>query len=263
VLIVDDNATSCRVLAQQCSAWGITPRTVASGQEALSVLAQENTFDLALIDMEMPGMAGPEVIAAIRRQHSAAQLPIAMLARRGRPRIAEELGLAGFVSKPIRSSALRDFFVEVLQGRQVVRPAVLTESAPLGHTHPLAILVAEDNPVNQRVAILMLQRLGYLADLAANGREALEAVERQRYDLVLMDVQMPEMDGLQAAREICARRASGVRPRIVAMTANASTDDRDECFAAGMDDFLTKPVRQADLRKALQATPVRFVETAA
>jgi PAS domain S-box-containing protein len=263
VLIVDDNATSCRVLGQQCIAWGLMPRAVGSGPEALTLLGQENSFDLALIDMEMPGMSGPEVIAAIRRLPFAAKLPIAMLARRGRPRIAEELGLAGFVSKPLRTSALYDLLLEILLNRPVSRATAVVDSAPLGHTHPLAILVAEDNPVNQRVAILMLQRLGYRADLAANGREALEAVERQRYDIVLMDVQMPDMDGLQAAREICARRAASVRPRIVAMTANASTSDRDECFAAGMDDFLTKPVRQADLRKALQATPVRFVASAA
>ena len=122
--------------------------------------------------------------------------------------------------------------------------------------------MAEDNPVNQRVAILILQRLGYRADLAANGREALEAVQRQRYDLVLMDVQMPEMDGLQATREIRARFQGDSRPRIVAMTANASTSDRDDCFAAGMDDS-TKPVRSSDLRKAILATPVRYVASAA
>jgi PAS domain S-box-containing protein len=262
VLIVDDNATSRRILAEQCTAWGIISRTAATGPEALILLEQE-AFDCALVDMEMPGTTGGDIVASIRRRHSAAQLPVAMLTRRGRPRIAEELGLAGFVSKPIRTSALYDLFLEVLHGRQVARPAAAMESAPLGHSHPLAILVAEDNPVNQRVAILMLQRLGYRADLAANGREALEAVERQRYDLVLMDVQMPEMDGLQAAREICARRAPSVRPRIVAMTANVSTSDRDECFAAGMNDFLTKPVRQADLRKAIQATRVRLVASAA
>jgi CheY-like chemotaxis protein len=153
--------------------------------------------------------------------------------------------------------------VEILHGRKAPRPATAIEGVILGEIHPLAILVAEDNPVNQRVAMLMLQRLGYRADMAANGREALEAVERQRYDLVLMDVQMPEMDGLQAAREIRARFVDGSCPRIVAMTANASTTDRDECFAAGMDDFLTKPVRNADLRKAIQATPTRCVATVA
>jgi CheY-like chemotaxis protein len=152
--------------------------------------------------------------------------------------------------------------VEILNGDRAKR-VVPVEGAALGVEHPLAILLAEDNPVNQRVAILMLQRLGYRVDLAANGREALEAVERQRYDLVLMDVQMPEMDGLQAAREIRARFKGDHRPRIVAMTANASTSDRDDCFAAGMEGFLTKPVRTADLRTAILGTPTRYVASAA
>ena len=117
--------------------------------------------------------------------------------------------------------------------------------------------------MNQRVATLMLQRLGYRIDVAENGREALAAVDRRHYDLVLMDVQMPEMDGLQAAREICARWPREARPRIVAMTANAATGDRDACLAAGMDDFVTKPVRAEHLRAALLATPQRRAGAAA
>ncbi len=263
VLIVDDNATSCRVLCQQCITWGMMPRAVSSGAEALAVLAQEPAFDLALVDVEMPGMTGPEFVAAMRRERTATQLPVAMLTRRGRPRVADELAVAAFVSKPIKVSALFEVCVEMLHGGRSKRPAAATNGDALGREHPLAILLAEDNPVNQRVAILMLQRLGYRADLAANGREALEAVERQRYDLVLMDVQMPEMDGLQAAREICARMGSGNRPRIVAMTANATITDREDCFGAGMDDFLTKPVRSADLSRIIAATPVRYVASAA
>ena len=262
VLIVDDNATRCRVLCQHFISWGMTPRAVSSGQEALAALAQESAFDIAFVDVEMPEMSGQEVVAAIRRERSATQLPVAMLTRRGRARVADELGVVAVLSKPLKTSALFEVCAEIFHGRAVRRPVSTSENA-LGSDHPLAILVAEDNPVNQRVAMLMLQRLGYRADVAANGREALEAVARQRYDLVLMDVQMPEMDGLQAAREIRARFADDVRPRIVAMTANASTSDRDDCFAAGMDDFLTKPVRSADLRKAIQSTPARYVASAA
>ena len=263
ILIVDDNATSCRVLCQQFISWGATPRAVSSGAEALVVLGQEPAFNLALIDADMPGTTGPEVVAAIRRNRSAMRLPIAMLTRRGRPRVADELAVAAFISKPIKIKALFDVCVEVLNGGRAHRPAPPVEGASLGHEHPLRILLAEDNPVNQRVALLMLQRLGYRADLAANGREALEAVQRQRYDLVLMDVQMPEVDGLQAARKIRERFDDEHRPRIVAMTANASITDREDCFAAGMDDFLTKPVRSADLAKAIAATPVRYVASAA
>jgi len=263
VLIVDDNATSCRILSQQLITWGVVPRSVASGSEALTVLAQEPAFDLALVDVEMPELTGPDVVAAIRQQRSAEQLPVVLLSPWGRARLPEALNIAGVVSKPVKVSALFELCVEVLHGRHHLRPAVTQEAAPVAEDHPLAILVAEDNPVNQRVALLMLQRLGYRADVAANGREALEAVARQRYDLILMDVQMPEMDGLQAAREIRAHTSGSCRPRIVAMTANASTHDRDECYAAGMDDFLTKPVRNDDLRKAIQATPARALAPAA
>jgi CheY-like chemotaxis protein len=264
VLIIDDNSTSCRILSQQLITWGVVPRPVASGAEALAVLAREPAFDLALVDVEMPELTGPDVVAAIRRQRTAEQLPVVLLSPWGRARLPEALNIAGVVSKPVKVSALFELCVEVLNGRNHRRPAATQEVAPVAEDHPLAILVAEDNPVNQRVALLMLQRLGYRADVAANGREALEAVARQRYDLILMDVQMPEMDGLQAAREIRANSSgSSYRPRIVAMTANASTHDRDECYAAGMDDFLTKPVRNGDLRKAIHATPVRALAPAA
>jgi CheY-like chemotaxis protein len=262
ILIVDDSAMSRRALGQHCDAWRMSAHAVASGEAALAQVDQGTAFDLALIDIDMPGMSGTELVAALRRKRSAFQLPIAMLTRRGRPPDADELEIAAFVSKPVKAAALFDLLAEILDGRRATRSSGKAEGAALGVDHPLAILLAEDNPVNQRVAILMLQRLGYRADVAANGREALEAVERQRYDLVLMDVQMPEMDGLQAAREIRSRLQQR-RPRIVAMTANASTSDREECFAAGMDDFLPKPVCGADLRKAILETPARYVASAA
>jgi PAS domain S-box-containing protein len=263
VLIVDDNATTCRIFCQQSVGWGLVPRAASSGAEALAVLEKEGAFDLALVDVELPDMNGPELVTAIRQQRSAAQLPVVMLTWPGRTRMADELGIAGYISKPIKLGALFDLLVERLHGRQAARPAVSSQHVNLAEQHPLAILLAEDNPVNQRVATLMLQRLGYRADVASNGREAVEAVARQHYDLVLMDVQMPEMDGIQATQEICARYPANARPRIVAMTANASTVDREQCFAAGMHDFLSKPVRAADLRKALEATPARIVASAA
>ncbi len=259
VLIVDDNLTSGRVLSQLCIRWGLTPRAVASGAEALKLLQQESPFDLAVIDAEMPGMSGSQLVEAIRRERSSATLPIAMLTRPGSERVPEQLAVAGFISKPVKAGALFEMLGELLQGRAVAHPVAPVNDASAAEEHPLRILLAEDNPVNQRVAILMLQRLGYRADTAANGREALEAVARQAYDLVLMDVQMPDMDGLQATRQMCSKFPPGFRPRIVAMTANASTSDREQCFAAGMDDFLTKPVRMADLQRALQAAPVRTV----
>ena len=262
VLIVDDSPRSRRILADHCAGWGMVSRAVASGGEALALLAQEHAFDVALIDLEMPDMTGLDLVAALRRNWSAFQLPVAMLTRRGRPRVPDDLGVASVLSKPIRAAALFELCAELLHSGHVRRADSRAEGTAPGVARPLSILLAEDNPVNQRVAILMLRRLGYRADLAGNGREVLVALERQRYDLVLMDVQMPEMDGLQAAREINGRLGAN-RPRIVAMTANASTSDRENCFAAGMDDFLSKPVCSADLRKAILATPMRYVASAA
>ncbi|MGE5666794.1 MAG: response regulator, partial [Betaproteobacteria bacterium] len=140
--------------------------------------------------------------------------------------------------------------------------AAATGAAPridpeLAARHPLRILLAEDNVVNQKLAMRILQQMGYRADLASNGLEAVESVGRQTYDVVLMDVQMPEMDGLDAAREICARWGPQERPRIVAMTANAMQGDRDMCLAAGMDDYLTKPIRVERLVEALSHVPGR------
>jgi CheY-like chemotaxis protein len=255
VLVVQPNAASRRLLAAQCAAWGLVPRAVASGAEARAALGAGHPWELVLLDADLPDEA--DLATHGRAQRGAAHLPIVMLARPGQARPGEERGVAAFVSKPFKAAVLFETLVEIFHGRTAKLAAPANDDAALGVAHPLSILLAEDNPVNQRVATLILQRMGYRADVAANGREAVEAVARRRYDLVLMDVQMPEMDGLQATREICARAQPGARPRIVAMTANASTADRDLCLGAGMDDFLPKPVRQADLRQALIATPAR------
>ncbi|HET6803206.1 MAG TPA: response regulator, partial [Casimicrobiaceae bacterium] len=140
--------------------------------------------------------------------------------------------------------------------------APVTATAPrldgtIAARHPLRILLAEDNVVNQKLALRLLQQMGYRADLASNGLEAIDSVQRQTYDVVLMDVQMPEMDGLDASRAICARWPPGERPRIIAMTANAMQGDRDMCLAAGMDDYVTKPIRVERLVEALQLVPAR------
>src|SRR4029077_8274385 len=143
-------------------------------------------------------------------------------------------------------------------GKGAAGPAAPVGDGDSREASTLRILLAEDNAVNQKVALLLLGRLGYRADVAWNGREALEALERQTYDVVLMDVQMPELDGLDATRRICERWPAGRRPRIVAMTANAMEEDREACFAAGMDDYVAKPIRPDDLARALQ--DVRPVE---
>jgi CheY-like chemotaxis protein len=165
-----------------------------------------------------------------------------------------------YLAKPLRQSQLFDTLVTLLA--QDAAPKLAAAARPridagMAERHPLRILVAEDNVVNQKLALRLLQQMGYRADVASNGIEAIESIERQPYDVVLMDVQMPEMDGLTAAREINRRWPDGARPRIVAMTANAMQGDREECLGAGMDDYVTKPIRVDQLVEALNQVQSR------
>jgi CheY-like chemotaxis protein len=167
-----------------------------------------------------------------------------------------------YLAKPIRQSQLFDTLVSLLANDGVAKPAAPAATKPqmdsgMAARHPLRILLAEDNAVNQKLALRLLQQMGYRADLASNGLEAVESVQRQTYDVVLMDVQMPELDGLDATRRICALMSPNERPRIVAMTANAMQGDRDMCLAAGMDDYITKPIRVDQLVKALNNATTR------
>jgi CheY-like chemotaxis protein len=168
-----------------------------------------------------------------------------------------------YLGKPLRQSHLFDTLVGLLGDEPAslgdgARPVPAALDPALAARQPLRILLAEDNVVNQKLALRLLQQMGYRADLASNGLEAIESIERQTYDLVLMDVQMPEMDGLEATRRIVARRPAAERPRIVAMTANAMQGDREACLAAGMDDYLTKPIRIDELVAALAGTAPRI-----
>jgi CheY-like chemotaxis protein/HPt (histidine-containing phosphotransfer) domain-containing protein len=164
---------------------------------------------------------------------------------------------AAHLAKPVRSSQLFDTLIEVLAGSTRVAVAPAANQQPVldpgtASRHPLRILLAEDNVVNQKLATRLLERMGYRIDIASNGLEAVESVDRQRYDVVLMDIQMPELDGLEATRRILASHSSGDRPTIIAMTANAMDGDRAMCLAAGMDDYVSKPIRVAELAEALQ-----------
>ena len=166
---------------------------------------------------------------------------------------------SGYLTKPLRQSQLFDTLVTLLT-HAAPKPAAASKpklDASMAQRHPLRILLAEDNVVNQKLAMRLLQQMGYRADLASNGIEAIECVERQTYDVVLMDVQMPEMDGLEASRRITAKWQPHERPRIVAMIANAMQGDREECLAAGMDDYVTKPIRVDGLVQALMAAMPR------
>ncbi len=255
ILIVDDNLTNRRIVTRLALRWGMKPSTLPSALEALDRIRHGEDYDVAVLDMSMPEIDGLDLAVEIRRRRSAAELPIVLLTSLGqRQALADGRAaeLAACLAKPIKAGQLYATLVSVLSG-QAGTPAAPApaQAAPRGRAPPLRVLVAEDNAVNQRVVLRQLQHLGYRADLAGDGREVLEAVARRTYDVVLMDIQMPEMDGVEAARRIVAARGANGLPRIVAMTANAMPGDRELYLAAGMDGYLAKPVDLAGLADVL------------
>jgi len=256
VLVVDDNATNREIVTRHARAWQMEPIAVETGAEALALLDAGERFDVGVLDMMMPLMDGVELAHEIRRRRSRPELPLLLLTSLGR--VPQEAGTEfdAQLAKPVRASQLYNALVRLLADEDGADPATEPER-PGAAGSSLRILLAEDNLVNQKVALRLLERLGYTADVASNGLEAIEALERGPYDVVLMDVQMPELDGLDASRHICERWPD-TRPRIIAMTANALPEDREACFAAGMDDYVAKPIRPDVLAEALRRvrTPV-------
>jgi PAS domain S-box-containing protein len=254
ILIVDDNTTNRRILVKQALLWGMLPSAAATPPEALDLVRHGHAFDVGILDMQMPEMDGLMLAREIRKLRDAQALPMVMLTSIGsrpRPGDAEAVRFAAFLNKPIKPAALFEALAQALRLADAHVPVERPPTHPgrLAERLPLRLLVAEDNSVNQKVMQKLLAHLGYQADIVSTGVEALEALDRQSYDLVLMDVQMPELDGLEATRRIRARH--GTRPHIVAMTANAMSGDRELCLQAGMDDYLPKPVELEDLARAL------------
>jgi len=210
---------------------------------------------LAVLDMQMPAMDGIELARALRKHPRSQTKPLVLLTSLGSIEKRERSLFAARLTKPVKASALFNALASAL-----TKPTLVAETETAGELGrladklPLRVLVAEDNVVNQKVAVRVLAKMGYRADVAANGREAVDAIMRQPYDVVLMDVQMPEMDGLEATTVIRREVAADAQPRIIAMTAEAMSGDRERCLAAGMDDYLTKPVRFTDLQAALART---------
>jgi CheY-like chemotaxis protein len=263
VLIVDDNATNRRILNLQLGKWGMHTHDTESAQEALTWLKRGDPFDLAILDMHMPEMDGITLAKSIRTLCPASTLPLVLFTSLGRREadIDSELFHA-FLSKPIKPSQLFDTLAVLFSNQPLeekrVTPAKVLMDPELAKKHPLRILLAEDILVNQKLAMRLLAQMGYRADVASNGIEAIQSLERQPYDVILMDVQMPEMDGLEASRQICARWPRGERPTIIAMTANAMQGDREMCLEAGMDDYVSKPIRPDELIKAImKANPLQ------
>jgi signal transduction histidine kinase/CheY-like chemotaxis protein/HPt (histidine-containing phosphotransfer) domain-containing protein len=256
VLIVDDNRNNRLLLKLQTERWGMQARETESPAIALQWLGQGDPFDVALLDYQMPLMDGIELARHIRAARGAQAPVLFLLSSAGESLTAEhsEAGFAAVLSKPLRLSHLRERLLETVAGPRDTRADLsLDRSAarPASDAAALRLLLAEDNVINQNVAVRLLERLGYAADIAANGREVLARLAQAPYDVILMDVQMPEMDGLEASRAICARWPPHERPRIIAMTAEALAGDREKCLAAGMDDYITKPVALDRLAEAL------------
>ena len=243
-LVVDDNETNRRILRAQLEGWGMEVVDHGDPREALlAVLTDGLDADIAVLDMHMPGMDGAALARGLRGAHGWERVPLVLLTSLGEQvKEVRSLGMRQ-LTKPVKAAALRDALAVAL-GASSSRDGRLPAAADLA---PLRLLVAEDNEVNRKVAGLMLGRLGQRPDIVANGQEALEAVRRTAYDLVLMDVQMPVMDGLEATRRIRAELPPERQPRIVAMTANALVEHQAQSIEAGMDDHLAKPVRTEDL----------------
>jgi len=244
VLVVDDNLTNRCILKNQLEIWKVVPTLANSGDAALQILSQGTHFDLVLTDMQMPDMDGCQLAASIQVLYP--HLPIILLSSVGDERNKKYEGLfKSILTKPIKQEMLCKLMINELRGKGKLsaepQPAVPKLSAEFAKEHPLRILVAEDNLVNQKLTLKILSKLGFEAKLAQNGREVIEMANLREYDLIFMDVQMPEMDGITATKMI--RKYMEVQPLIIAMTANAMKEDKDECLAAGMDDFLSKPVK--------------------
>ena len=256
-LIVDDNATNRRIYDTQLRHWGLETVSVESGHQALDCL-RYRAFDVALFDFEMPEMNGLELAQRIAELGLAPGMRIIMCSSSGMTRKelhtrSDATVFHAFVTKPTRLDHLKEMIARMLHGSDapLVRRTGVDTGIAIAADHPLRILLAEDNAVNQKVGVALLKRLGFQPDVVANGLEVLDAVDRQRYDVVLMDIQMPEMDGIEASRRITQQFDREARPRVIALTANVFKSDQDACRDAGMDDFLCKPLDLPQLRAAL------------
>ena len=255
LLIIDDNATHRRILSRLTSSWHIHPHAVATGAEALSILRTGQRFDFALIDLELAEMEGTTLARDIRALRTAIELPLVALTAPGKsdPQTDHRL-FAASLTRPVKPSQLFNALAHLYPFQRNGPAPEPTPKQPenLVYHQPQRVLLAEDNFVNQKVALQMLARLGYRADLASDGFEVIAAVQRKSYDVILMDVAMPGMDGMEATRKLRAMNLGPTRPWVVALTANAMQGDRELCLAAGMDDYIRKPIKLSDLATAMR-----------
>ncbi|MCJ7824933.1 MAG: response regulator [Anaerolineales bacterium] len=259
ILIVDDNKTNRQILCRQTTSWGMIPVAVPSGAKALELLRSGEKFNVAILDMQMPRMDGKTLAQEIKRMADYAAMPLIMFTSLGRNLLEADDHQDGlfnaFLAKPVKPSQLYNTLLEVLDSQPKKEKRVY-QTKPfdprMAERLPMQILLVEDNAVNQKVAMSILGRLGYRVDMAADGREALDAVQRRFYDVVLMDIQMPEMDGEEATKYIRDHIPQDKQPHIIAMTAHALAGDRERYLKAGMDDYISKPVSVEELIRALE-----------
>ncbi len=265
LLLVEDNRTICRLLVRHAVKWGVVARAAESAEQALEWLRRGDTFDVALIDLELPTLSGSMLAWELRNLPSAKNLPILMMIPMGtrKEQADAATAVAGSLTKPVKPAQLQAALLHTAVG---AKPAPAKTSPPpakldnsLAQRLPLRVLLADDNLINQKVASRLLQQMGYRADIATNGHEVIRALERKPYDLIFMDVQMPELDGLEATRRIRQRQQEAdSHPHfrqpilIIAMTASVMQGDRDKCVAAGMNDYIPKPVRPETLQAAIE-----------
>ncbi|MDQ6764435.1 MAG: response regulator [Bacteroidota bacterium] len=253
VLVIDDNITNLAILKNQLELWNLVPVLANSGKSGLKILSEDDNIDLILSDMQMPEMDGIQLAINIKKHYGS--IPVILLSSVGEDYHHENAKLfTSILNKPVRQHTLSKHILNALQANAISSsPEKTTERKLAGDfakKYPLEILVAEDNPVNQKVITYILAKLGFTADMAENGVVAVEKAAAKRYDMILMDMQMPEMDGLQATRNIRETLAS--QPVIIALTANTMEGDQEECFAAGMDDYISKPVKLEELTGKLE-----------
>ena len=262
MLIVDDNATNRQILIRQAQSWNMRPFAVSSGKEALEYIRQGDPFDVGVLDMLMPEMDGLMLADEIRRHRLEKELPLVMLSSSARGEIQDDPRMDHFtahLTKPVKSSRLYNTIIDLFadevakklreEKKQDAQKPLF--DASMAERLPLRILLTEDSLTNQKLALHLLKRLGYGADVAGNGREAVEAMQRSSYDVILMDMQMPEMDGLEATRHIRAEIPAERQPTIIALTANAMHGDREMCLEAGMNEYMSKPIRVEELVRVL------------
>jgi signal transduction histidine kinase/HPt (histidine-containing phosphotransfer) domain-containing protein len=268
VLVVEDSQTNRQIMEYRLKQWGMNVESVANCRDALALITEHPPFDGMIIDLQLPdrdGLALADEIRAMPQGQPSAIVLLSSVRLRGDDIRPAKTGISVFAYKPIRPAQLLDAVYRALsiqlqqEKKAPVAPAL---DATFASRHPLRLLLADDNPINQKVGLSVLQKLGYRADVAANGLEVLKALEAKPYDILLLDVQMPEMDGLEAARQICKRWPADKRPKIIAMTGNALLGDREKCLEAGMDDYISKPVRIGEIQSALERWADKVVKKA-